>query len=55
MCGLSRQQARLYGQAVKDWPKRSREQQEGMKRRGLILSSLMRFKQICNHPSQISG
>jgi non-specific serine/threonine protein kinase len=26
-----------------------------MKRRGLILSSLMRFKQICNHPDQALG
>jgi non-specific serine/threonine protein kinase len=26
-----------------------------MKRRGLILSSLMRFKQICNHPDQVLG
>lgn len=26
-----------------------------MKRRGLILSSLMRFKQICNHPIQSPG
>ena len=28
---------------------------EGMKRRGLVLSYLMRFKQICNHPSQFIG
>ena len=26
-----------------------------MKRRGLVLSYLMRFKQICNHPSQLLG
>jgi superfamily II DNA or RNA helicase len=54
-CGLSKTQARLYGQAVKDLTEGLREQQEGMKRRGLILSSLMRFKQICNHPSQTLG
>ncbi|MCM2359708.1 MAG: DEAD/DEAH box helicase [Geobacteraceae bacterium] len=51
-CGLSKAQARLYGQAVKNLAEALREQQEGMKRRGLILSSLMRFKQICNHPGQ---
>jgi non-specific serine/threonine protein kinase len=26
-----------------------------MKRRGLVLSYLLRFKQICNHPSQLLG
>jgi superfamily II DNA or RNA helicase len=54
-CGLSKFQTRLYGQAVKDLAAALKEQQEGMKRRGLILSSLMRFKQICNHPDQALG
>jgi non-specific serine/threonine protein kinase len=55
-CGLSKAQARLYAQAVKDLSDALKEQQEsGMKRRGLILSSLMRFKQICNHPGQSLG
>ena len=30
-------------------------QAQGIKRRGLVLSFLMRFKQICNHPSQWLG
>jgi non-specific serine/threonine protein kinase len=55
-CGLSKAQARIYSQAVTDLAEALREQQEsGMKRRGLILSSLMRFKQICNHPGQALG
>ncbi|MDT8440764.1 MAG: DEAD/DEAH box helicase [Desulfuromonadales bacterium] len=54
-CGLSKFQARLYGQAVKDLAAALKEQQAGMQRRGLILSSLMRFKQICNHPDQVLG
>ncbi|MDO9068931.1 MAG: DEAD/DEAH box helicase, partial [Deltaproteobacteria bacterium] len=55
-CGLSKAQARIYAQAVKDLAEALAEQQEsGMKRRGLILSSLMRFKQICNHPGQALG
>jgi non-specific serine/threonine protein kinase len=55
-CGLSKAQARIYTQAVKDLAEALTEQQEsGMKRRGLILSSLMRFKQICNHPGQALG
>ena len=28
---------------------------EGIQRRGLVLSYLMRFKQVCNHPSQLLG
>jgi hypothetical protein len=28
---------------------------EGIRRKGLVLSFLMRFKQICNHPSQWLG
>jgi len=28
---------------------------DGMQRRGLVLAYLMRFKQLCNHPSQLLG
>ena len=34
---------------------RSCERAEGIKRRGVVLAFLMRFKQICNHPSQWLG
>ena len=50
-CHLSRRQAALYAQAVEDLPQQL-EQADGMQRRGLVLASLMRLKQICNHPSQ---
>ncbi len=53
-CQLSRRQAALYQEAVKEL----RDQLgaiEGMERRGVVLSFLMRFKQICNHPSQWLG
>ena len=53
-CPLSRKQAALYAQAVEDL-KDQLEQVDGMKRRGLVLAFLMRFKQICNHPSQWLG
>jgi len=53
-CQLSRKQAALYGQAVKDLAEKLAEA-EGIQRRGLVLSYLMRFKQICNHPSQWLG
>jgi len=50
-CGLSRKQAALYAQAVEELAK-ALETSDGMQRRGLVLAMLMRFKQICNHPSQ---
>jgi hypothetical protein len=53
-CSLSRPQAALYGQAVKDLAEQLGES-EGIQRKGLVLSFLMRFKQICNHPSQWLG
>ena len=54
-CGLSKAQALLYSREVNRLSKAIREQEEGIKRRGMILSALMRFKQICNHPDQALG
>ncbi|HEX2829767.1 MAG TPA: DEAD/DEAH box helicase [Burkholderiales bacterium] len=55
-CGLSPKQAALYAQSVKALEKALLEAKEdGMQRKGLILSFLMRFKQICNHPSHWLG
>jgi non-specific serine/threonine protein kinase len=53
-CSLSRKQAALYKQAVTDLA-HSLESSDGIERRGVVLASLMRFKQICNHPSQWLG
>jgi superfamily II DNA or RNA helicase len=53
-CLLSRKQAALYQQAVKDLSGRIHDL-DGIERRGVVLSFLMRFKQICNHPSQWLG
>jgi non-specific serine/threonine protein kinase len=53
-CTLTKPQATLYAQAVTEL-KRALDDQEGMKRRGAILASLLRMKQICNHPSQWLG
>jgi hypothetical protein len=53
-CGLAKAQAALYQRTVHDLSS-SLEGLDGMKRRGLVLSYLMRFKQICNHPSQLLG
>lgn len=53
-CGLGKIQAALYQKAVTELAE-SLEALDGMKRRGLVLAYLMRFKQICNHPSQLLG
>ncbi len=53
-CGLSGEQTALYARTV-DEMKAALAETEGIKRRGLVLSYLMRFKQICNHPGQALG
>jgi non-specific serine/threonine protein kinase len=53
-CSLSRVQAALYQEAVDELAESVRHA-EGIERRGLVLASLMRLKQICNHPSQWLG
>jgi non-specific serine/threonine protein kinase len=50
LCGLSRRQTALYGQAVADLEKRL-DEADGIARKGVVLAMLMRLKQICNHPS----
>jgi len=53
-CGLAKKQAVLYAKSV-DELALALEELDGMKRRGLVLSYLLRFKQICNHPSHLLG
>jgi len=53
-CGLRKRQAALYAKLVKELADLL-EGLDGMKRRGLVLAYLMRFKQLCNHPSQLLG
>jgi len=53
-CGLTKSQAAQYQKAVAELAN-ALETLDGMKRRGLVLAYLMRFKQICNHPSQLLG
>ncbi len=53
-CLLSPVQAALYQQSVQDLAT-ALEGADGIGRKGVVLSFLMRFKQICNHPSQWLG
>ncbi len=50
-CTLSSEQASLYEAVVKDVEEQLNEA-EGIQRKGLILSTLLKLKQICNHPAQ---
>jgi non-specific serine/threonine protein kinase len=54
-CLLARPQAALYQKAVDELGGALTGMQQGIERRGLVLSYLVRFKQICNHPSQWLG
>ena len=53
-CHLSPTQAALYSQAVEELAE-ALDTADGIKRKGVVLAFLMRFKQICNHPSQWLG
>jgi non-specific serine/threonine protein kinase len=50
-CRLTRKQAVLYEQSTRELAE-ALQGLDGIRRRGLILSFLLRFKQICNHPDQ---
>jgi len=51
---LSPKQVILYKKSVKDL-KQAIETSEGIQKKGLVLSFLLRFKQLCNHPDQLTG
>ncbi len=53
-CQLSRKQAALYQQAVEELAAEL-DRTDGIQRKGVVLAFLMRFKQICNHPSHWLG
>jgi SNF2 family DNA or RNA helicase len=50
-CNLTQEQASLYEAVVKEMLERIEEADE-MERRGLVLATLLKLKQICNHPAQ---
>jgi SNF2 family DNA or RNA helicase len=54
-CNLTKDQAKLYMQAVKELSQALQNIDSKIKRRGLVLAYLTKFKQICNHPSQFLG
>jgi superfamily II DNA or RNA helicase len=53
-CTLTRKQAALYQRSVTELAAQLAGA-DGIQRKGIVLAFLMRFKQICNHPSQWLG
>jgi SNF2 family DNA or RNA helicase len=51
-CGLSSEQAQLYQNLVEESLAKINESQ-GIKRHGLVLTLLMKLKQVCNHPAHL--
>jgi SNF2-related domain/SNF2 Helicase protein/Helicase conserved C-terminal domain len=54
LCNLTREQATLYRAVVDDMLRRI-DEAEGIERRGLVLSTMLRLKQVCNHPAHYLG
>ncbi|MEL6321061.1 MAG: DEAD/DEAH box helicase, partial [Cyanobacteria bacterium J06626_14] len=50
-CNLTKEQASLYEAVVKDVEEQLKKS-EGIQRKGLILGTLTKLKQVCNHPMQ---
>lgn len=50
-CNLTKEQASLYEAVVKDISGEI-DEMDGIQRKGIILSTLLKLKQICNHPRQ---
>ena len=53
-CNLTKEQASLY-QAVVDDTEEKLASAEGIERKGLVLATIMKLKQVCNHPAQFVG
>jgi len=51
-CTLTQEQATLYAAVVQQAEAVLEGMEDSMGRRGLILSTLLRLKQVCNHPAQ---
>ena len=54
-CTLTKEQASLYAAVVDESDRRQLERAEGIQRKGLVLATLSKLKQVCNHPAQFLG
>ncbi len=53
-CTLTREQASLYEAVVKETIE-AIDSTEGIQRKGMVLATLSKLKQVCNHPAQFLG
>jgi len=53
-CTLTREQASLYAAVVKDATSKLNSS-VGIQRKGVVLATLSKLKQVCNHPAQLLG
>jgi len=53
-CPLTKEQASLYAAVVKE-TEEGLKSSEGIQRKGLILATLSKLKQVCNHPAHFLG
>ena len=51
---MSKKQIVLYRRIVSDMEERIRNS-DGMERRGIVLATILKLKQVCNHPDQYLG
>ncbi|HEX9107265.1 MAG TPA: DEAD/DEAH box helicase, partial [Longimicrobiales bacterium] len=51
-CNLTREQASLYQAIVDDMLKKIASS-DGIQRKGLVLATMVKLKQVCNHPAQL--
>ncbi len=53
-CNLTAEQASLY-QAIVDDAMERLDERDGMARKGLVLVTMLKLKQVCNHPAHLLG
>ena len=53
-CPLTKEQASLYASVLRELEE-ALESAEGIQRKGLVLATLSKLKQVCNHPAQFLG
>ena len=53
-CTLTKEQASLYEAVVRDVAE-ALDSSQGIKRKGIVLATLSKLKQVCNHPAQFLG
>jgi SNF2 family DNA or RNA helicase len=54
-CNLTPEQASLYAATVADMLSRIEAAEDDISRRGLVLATMAKLKQVCNHPAHLLG